>query len=190
MLMGFLPPYPQILNPIEELYSAWRWKVYDRQPRTQMTLLAAMDVACEDITVDGCRGWIRHSKRFLHIAREDIRCDVDDNLWSDRLQLQFLIQCSQNSAEGVFPVFAFLIMYFNTCTHILSFSITMTYFFVCGGGGCTSKTVTVNHIQSLSTNIPRTVNYTFEMDIWHTLEVQQVRLTERSVILTTRLSTL
>ncbi len=67
----------------------------------------------------------------------------------------------------------------------------MTYLFcVCvgGEGGCTSKTVTVNHIQSLSTNIPRTVNYTFEMDIWHTLEVQQVRLTERSVILTTRLS--
>lgn len=86
MLMEFLPPYSPFLNPIEEFYSAWSWKVYDRQPHTQMTLLAAMDVACEDITVDACRGWIRHSKIFFPccIAREDIRCDVDENLWPDR----------------------------------------------------------------------------------------------------------
>ena len=31
MLMEFLTPYP-FLNPIEESFSAWRWKVYDRQP--------------------------------------------------------------------------------------------------------------------------------------------------------------
>ncbi len=107
MLMGFLPPYPQILNPIEELYSAWRWKVYDRQPHTQMTLLAAMDVACEDITVDGCRGWIRHSKRFIHIAREDICCDVDDNLWSDRLHCN-----SSYSAHKILPKACFLCLPF------------------------------------------------------------------------------
>ena len=53
---------------------------------TQMTLLAAMDAACEDITVDACRGWIRHSKRFFPrcIGRENIRCDVDENMWADR----------------------------------------------------------------------------------------------------------
>ena len=28
----FLPPYSPFLNPIEELFSAWRWKVYDHQP--------------------------------------------------------------------------------------------------------------------------------------------------------------
>lgn len=86
MLIEFLPPYSPFLNPIEEFFSAWRWKVYDRQPHTQMTLLAAMDAACEDITVDACRGWIRHSKRFFPrcIARENIRCDVDENMWADR----------------------------------------------------------------------------------------------------------
>ena len=86
MLIEFLPPYSPFLNPIEEFFSAWRWKVYDCQPHTQMTLLAAMDAACEDITVDACRGWIRHSKRFFprYIARENIRCDVDENMWADR----------------------------------------------------------------------------------------------------------
>ncbi len=32
----FLPPYSPFLNPIEELFSAWRWKVYDHQPHDQM----------------------------------------------------------------------------------------------------------------------------------------------------------
>ena len=60
MLIEFLPPYSPFLNPIEEFFSAWRWKVYDRQPHTQMTLLAAMDAA-----------WIRHSKRdSFHVALE------------------------------------------------------------------------------------------------------------------------
>ncbi len=52
MLMEFLSRYSPFLNPIEEFFSAWRWKVYDRQPHTQMTLLAAMDVACDDITAE------------------------------------------------------------------------------------------------------------------------------------------
>lgn len=71
MLMEFFPPYSPFLNPIEEFYSPWKWKVYDRQPRTQMTLLAAMHAACEDITADSCRGWIRHSKILfvLHCKR-------------------------------------------------------------------------------------------------------------------------
>ncbi|XP_023817458.1 uncharacterized protein LOC110016218 isoform X1 [Oryzias latipes] len=52
MRMEFISPYSPFLNPIEEFFSAWRWKVYDRQPHTQMTLLAAMDAACDDITAD------------------------------------------------------------------------------------------------------------------------------------------
>ncbi|XP_044052938.1 uncharacterized protein LOC122876529 [Siniperca chuatsi] len=90
MLMEFLPPYSPFLNPIEEFFSAWRWKVYDCQPHTQMTLLAAMDAACDDITADACRGWIRHSKRFFPrcIAREDVCCDVDENLWPNRQDRQ------------------------------------------------------------------------------------------------------
>ncbi len=60
MLMEFLSPYSPFLNPIEEFFSAWRWKVYDRQPHTQMTLLAAMNAACDDITADAYRDWIRY----------------------------------------------------------------------------------------------------------------------------------
>ncbi|XDV52533.1 hypothetical protein PO909_021253 [Leuciscus waleckii] len=36
MLIEFLPPYSPFLNPIEEFFSAWRWKVFGRQPHTQM----------------------------------------------------------------------------------------------------------------------------------------------------------
>ncbi|KAK0149398.1 hypothetical protein N1851_009878 [Merluccius polli] len=70
----------------EEFFSAWRWKVYDQRPYAQMALLAAMDAACDDITVESCRGWIRHSRRYFPrcLAREDIRCDVDENMWPDR----------------------------------------------------------------------------------------------------------
>ncbi len=88
--MEFLSPYSPFLNPIEDFFSAWRWKVYDRQPHKQMTLLAAMDAVCDEITADACRGMIRHSKRFFPccIAREDIRCDVDANLWPNRQERQ------------------------------------------------------------------------------------------------------
>ncbi len=52
----FFPPYSPFLNPIEEFFSAWRWKVYDHRPQDQMSLLDAMNAACEDITADHCRG--------------------------------------------------------------------------------------------------------------------------------------
>lgn len=60
--------------------------MYDRRPHAQMTLLAAMDAACDDITAESCRGWIRHSRRYFPrcIARDNIRCDVDENMWPDR----------------------------------------------------------------------------------------------------------
>lgn len=79
----FLPPYSPFLNPIEEFFSAWRWKVYDHRPHDRMTLLDAMDAGCRDIAAEDCQGWIRHSKRFFPrcIALEDIRCDVDENMW-------------------------------------------------------------------------------------------------------------
>ncbi|CAM4714342.1 unnamed protein product [Leuciscus chuanchicus] len=88
MLMEFLPPYSPFLNPIEEFFSAWRWRVYEHQAQDQRALLHAMDAACEDITGDQCRGWLRHSRRFFPrcIARENIRCDVDENLWPNREQ--------------------------------------------------------------------------------------------------------
>lgn len=88
MVMVFLPPYSPFLNPIEEYFSAWRWRVYEHRAQDQRSLLHAMDAECEDITGDQCRGWLRHARRFFPrcIARENIRCDVDENLWPDRQQ--------------------------------------------------------------------------------------------------------
>ncbi len=79
----YLPPYSPFLNPIEEFFSAWRRKVHDRHPHEQVTLLQAMDDACNYITADQCQAWIRHARRFFPrcLANENIHCDVDENLW-------------------------------------------------------------------------------------------------------------
>ncbi|KAL7839064.1 hypothetical protein SRHO_G00257220 [Serrasalmus rhombeus] len=47
-----LPPYSPFLNPIEEFFSAWRWKVYERRPHERVALLQAMEEACDDIHAD------------------------------------------------------------------------------------------------------------------------------------------
>ncbi|XP_019210903.2 uncharacterized protein LOC109199985 [Oreochromis niloticus] len=51
-----LPPYSPFLNPIEEFFSSWRWKVYDRQPYTRKNLLRAMELACVDIPAEAFQG--------------------------------------------------------------------------------------------------------------------------------------
>ncbi|KAL3971880.1 SH2 domain protein 1A [Sarotherodon galilaeus] len=86
----YLPPYSPFLNPIEEFFSTWRWKVYDRHPHEHVSLLQAMCEACGDITAEQCQAWIRHARRFFPrcLNNEDIHCDVDENLWpnvNDRL---------------------------------------------------------------------------------------------------------
>ncbi len=43
----FLPPYSPFINPIEEFFSVWRWKVCDNRPQDQMSLLGAMNAVCE-----------------------------------------------------------------------------------------------------------------------------------------------
>ena len=53
LLLYLPPPYSPFLNPIEELFSACRSKVYDRQPYERLTLLEAMEEACDDIDVSG-----------------------------------------------------------------------------------------------------------------------------------------
>ncbi len=37
----------------------------DHRPQDQMSLLDATNAACEDITADHYRGWVRHSRRFF-----------------------------------------------------------------------------------------------------------------------------
>ncbi len=47
----------------------------------QMSLLDAMNTACEDITADHCRD-VAFSPPVA-MAMENIRCDVDENLWPE-----------------------------------------------------------------------------------------------------------
>ncbi|CAM4573550.1 unnamed protein product [Leuciscus chuanchicus] len=83
-----LPPYSPFLNPIEEFFSSWRWKVYDRQPYTTENLLRAMELACVDIPVEAFQEWFRHSRAFFPrcLARDNIACDVDEVMWPDAAQ--------------------------------------------------------------------------------------------------------
>ncbi len=80
-----LPPYSPFLNPIEEFFSSWRWKIYERQPYTRVNLLQAMGLACGDIGVEACQAWIRHARGFFPrcLARQNVACDVDEVLWPD-----------------------------------------------------------------------------------------------------------
>ncbi len=84
----FLPAYSPFLNPIEEFFSAWRWKVYDRNPYEQANLLQAMEESCGDIAIESIQGWIRHSRAYFPrcLARENIYCDVDEGMWPDPAQ--------------------------------------------------------------------------------------------------------
>ncbi len=66
-----LPPYSPFLNPIEEFFSSWRWKVYERQPYTRINLLQGMGLACGDIDVEACQAWIRHARGFSPVAWPD-----------------------------------------------------------------------------------------------------------------------
>ncbi|XP_051519617.1 uncharacterized protein LOC127420984 [Myxocyprinus asiaticus] len=86
MMIQFLRAYSPFLNPIEEFFSAWRWKVYDHRPYEQMSLLEAMNAGCLAIGAEDCQGWICHARRYFPqcIARENIQCDVDENLWHNR----------------------------------------------------------------------------------------------------------
>ncbi|XP_039464307.1 uncharacterized protein LOC120437816 isoform X1 [Oreochromis aureus] len=83
-----LPPYSPFLNPIEEFFSSWRWKVYDRQPYTRENLLRAMEQACVDIPAEAFQGWIRRSRAFFPqcLARDNIACDVDEVMWPNAAQ--------------------------------------------------------------------------------------------------------
>ncbi|KAK0136831.1 hypothetical protein N1851_027004 [Merluccius polli] len=81
----YLPPYSPFLNPIEEFFSAWRWKVYDLRLQAEVPLIQAMEEACDQMEVPAMQGWIRHSRRFFPrcLANDNIACDVDEILWPD-----------------------------------------------------------------------------------------------------------
>lgn len=63
MVSLFLPVYFPFLNPIEEVLSSWRWKVYDQQACDQISLLDTMNGGYLDISAEDFQGWI--SKKML-----------------------------------------------------------------------------------------------------------------------------
>lgn len=77
----FLPAYSPFRSLIE-FFSAWQWKVYDREPYICVHLFQAMEEASLDISADQCQGWIRHARGFFPLARANIACDVDKILWT------------------------------------------------------------------------------------------------------------
>ncbi len=120
-------PYSPFLNPIEEFFSTWRWKVYDKHPHEQVTLLQAMYDACNDISADQCQVCIRHARRFFPrcLANENIHCDVVENLWPnphDRVDGNIDADCEMFTVLYCF--FCFFVFYLN-----FSFGKPMLWFF-------------------------------------------------------------
>ncbi len=62
MVSLFLSPCSPFLNPIEESFSSWIWKVYHHQSHDEMSLLDAMNAGWLHISVEDCQAWIRHAK--------------------------------------------------------------------------------------------------------------------------------
>ncbi len=112
----YLPPYSPFLNPIEEFFSAWRWRVYDRQPHARMPLLQAMEQACGDIQVTAIHGWFRHARGYFPrcLAGEDIACDVDEVLWPDpnRRRDPWAHACTIVMIFCVYGIVFFLLLFF------------------------------------------------------------------------------
>jgi len=113
IMMQFLPAYLPFLNlnPIEEFFSAWKWKVYDQHMirsvfDKQMPLLEAMNDGCLAIGAEDCQGWIRHARRYSPrwISKENLQCNVDENKFCP-LSFSFIL-CVVNCFENVMSEWA------------------------------------------------------------------------------------
>ncbi len=74
--------FTPFLNPIEEFFSSWRWKVYDRRPYTRVNLLQAMDLACGDLGEESCQA---HKRLLPPLPQKGQYC-----LWCRRSALAWL----------------------------------------------------------------------------------------------------
>lgn len=60
----FMPPYSPFLNPIEECWSKIK-KLIRRNPLDKAdTLTPRIGEACCQITIDNCKGWVRHAETY------------------------------------------------------------------------------------------------------------------------------
>ena len=111
----YLPSYSPFFNPIEELFSARQWKVYDCKPHEYMALLQAIKKACGGILAESCQGCMRHARRYFPhcLAKENI--DVDENLWLDQNNRHDILFSQWIIGFSLFLVFLHL--------HLLSLSL-------------------------------------------------------------------
>ena len=71
--------------------------MYDHNPHTQMSLLDAMNAACEDTSAEDCEAWIRHAKRLF------------PGVWRRRLFVVMLMKiCGQMQETGWTVIIWFL----------------------------------------------------------------------------------
>ncbi|CEP19829.1 hypothetical protein [Parasitella parasitica] len=61
----YLPAYSPFLNPIEEFWSKVKYHVKRTALDSSDTLTPRIVNACQHVTVDNCRAWIRHSVTFF-----------------------------------------------------------------------------------------------------------------------------
>lgn len=57
----FLPPYSPELNPIEELWSKFKWSIRSDRPRTISELNLAIMRAIQTISVENIAAWFNHA---------------------------------------------------------------------------------------------------------------------------------
>ncbi len=64
----------QYLPPYIPFFLAWRWMVYDLQPYVRISLIQAMEEACDLLDSGSVQGWIRHLRIFFPhgLARENV----------------------------------------------------------------------------------------------------------------------
>lgn len=57
----FLPPYSPELNPIEELWSKFKWSIRSDRPRTVTEMYQAVQRAIQTISVENIAAWFNHA---------------------------------------------------------------------------------------------------------------------------------
>ena len=84
MSLLFLPPYLPFLNHTEEFYFTMEVEGLWSLPTTSSPCWMQWML----VSPEACQGWIRHSRRFYPrcLAKEDIRCDVEENVAECRWQ--------------------------------------------------------------------------------------------------------
>lgn len=92
MTMQFLHARSAFMNPTEEFFSAWTWKVYDHQPHDPVSLLEAMNADCLAVDAEDFQGRIQHAMRLFPAVHFE---GVDESPWPNRQeQMDYMLSIS------------------------------------------------------------------------------------------------